>query len=129
LFELIFQGQEEFDAIRPFSYPNTDVFLVCFSVNSKESLSNVKAKWSVELKQHCPKAKIILVGTKSDIRDGVFQILDFFFIFVFLRALLAFLIKTQNQLPTRSKPLKFIYLFFLFQFFFISIWNVLPRKI
>jgi GTPase SAR1 family protein len=54
-------GQEEFDKIRNFSYPNTDVFLICFAVNSKESLSNVTAKWISEIRQSAPKAKVILV--------------------------------------------------------------------
>ena len=31
-------GQEEYDRLRPLSYPNTDAFLVCFSVTSPASL-------------------------------------------------------------------------------------------
>ena len=37
-------GQEEFDFLRPLSYPQTDVFLVCFSVSNPGSFKNVKEK-------------------------------------------------------------------------------------
>ena len=35
-------GYEEYDRLRPNSYPQTDVFLVCFSVASPPSFENVK---------------------------------------------------------------------------------------
>lgn len=37
-------GQEDYDRLRPLSYPKTDVFLVCFSVVSPSSFVNVKEK-------------------------------------------------------------------------------------
>lgn len=39
-------GQEDYDRLRPLSYPQTDVFLICFSVVSPPSFDNVKAKVS-----------------------------------------------------------------------------------
>jgi len=62
-------GQEDYDRLRPLSYPMTDVFLVCFSVVSPTSYENVSAKWIPELRHHAPNAPIILVGTKTDLRD------------------------------------------------------------
>mmetsp|Transcript_63522 Transcript_63522/g.169963 ORF Transcript_63522/g.169963 Transcript_63522/m.169963 type:complete len:195 (+) Transcript_63522:84-668(+) len=62
-------GQEDYDRLRPLSYPNTDVFLVAFSLVSPTSLENVESKWVPELKHHAPNAPIILVGTKSDLRE------------------------------------------------------------
>eukprot|EP00966_Prymnesium_polylepis_P286253 6612411-Prymnesium_polylepis.1 len=62
-------GQEEYDRLRPMSYPGTDVFVVCFSLVNPASLSNVKQKWLPEIKYYCPGAKIVLVGCKSDLRD------------------------------------------------------------
>ena len=47
--------------------PQTDVFLLCYAVNSANSFSNIAAKWLPELKEHCPTATIILVGTSSGI--------------------------------------------------------------
>ena len=54
---------------RPLSYPQTDVFLVCFSIISPASFENVRAKWYPEVSHHCPNTPIILVGTKLDLRD------------------------------------------------------------
>ncbi len=51
------------------SYPHTDVFLICYSIDRKTSLQNVAPKWKTELEHHCPSAKIILVGNKIDLRD------------------------------------------------------------
>jgi len=62
-------GQEDYDRLRPLSYPQTDVFLVCFSVVSPASFENVKAKWVPELQHHAPGVPMILVGTKLDLRD------------------------------------------------------------
>lgn len=62
-------GQEDYDRLRPLSYPQADVFLVCFSVVSPASYENVKAKWIPEIRHHCPGAPIILIGTKTDLRE------------------------------------------------------------
>merc|ERR1712053_50733 len=62
-------GQEDYDRLRPLSYPQTDVFLVCFSVISQASFENVKTKWVPEIQHHAPGVPILLVGTKSDLRE------------------------------------------------------------
>ncbi|ETV69456.1 hypothetical protein H257_14826 [Aphanomyces astaci] len=62
-------GQEDYDRLRPLSYPQTDVFLICFSVVSPASFENVKAKWFPEIQHHAPGVPFILVGTKLDLRD------------------------------------------------------------
>ncbi|KAL7715054.1 Rho-related protein racA [Entamoeba marina] len=48
-------GQEDYDRLRPLSYPQTDVFLICFSVVSPPSYDNVSSKWQPEVSHHCPK--------------------------------------------------------------------------
>jgi cell division control protein 42 len=85
-------GQEDYDRLRPLSYPQTDVFLVCFSVTSPASFENVKEKWFPEVRlslpfslsplpslltvfsspqvhHHCPGVPCLIVGTQVDLRD------------------------------------------------------------
>jgi Ras-related C3 botulinum toxin substrate 1 len=62
-------GQEDYDRLRPLSYPQTDAFLVCFSLTSASSFANVKSKWHPEVAHYEPTAPIILVGTKLDARE------------------------------------------------------------
>ena len=47
-------GQEDYDRLRPLSYPGTQVFLLCYSVISKSSYENCENRWIPELKHHCP---------------------------------------------------------------------------
>ncbi|KAI5453491.1 Rho GTPase protein rac1 [Naganishia albida] len=61
-------GQEDYDRLRPLSYPATDVFLICFSIVSPPSFENVRTKWYPEVQHHCPSTPKILVGTKLDLR-------------------------------------------------------------
>ncbi|XP_061822875.1 cell division control protein 42 homolog isoform X3 [Nerophis lumbriciformis] len=62
-------GQEDYDRLRPLSYPQTDIFLVCFSVVSPSSYENVKEKWVPEITHHCQSTPYLLVGTQMDLRD------------------------------------------------------------
>jgi len=62
-------GQEDYDRLRPLSYPQTDVFLICFSIISPASYENVRAKWVPEIRHHCPSVPCLLVGTKVDLRE------------------------------------------------------------
>ncbi len=61
-------GQQDYDYLRPLSYSEADVFLVCFSVASAASFHNVSMKWVPELRHHAPLVPIVLVGTKTDLR-------------------------------------------------------------
>ena len=80
-------GQEDYDRLRPLSYPQTDVFLICFSLVSPPSFENVKTKvllfyslpmacqyrmnlqWYPEISHHAPQTSVVLVGTKLDLRE------------------------------------------------------------
>ena len=56
-------------ALRGLSHPNTDVFIICFSLVHPKSLENVEKVWVPEAKKYCPDASIILVGNNLDLRD------------------------------------------------------------
>ncbi|CAF0933869.1 unnamed protein product [Adineta steineri] len=62
-------GQEDYDRLRPLSYPQTDVFVLCFSVISPTSFTNIINKWMPEIRHHCPDKPVILCGTKIDLRE------------------------------------------------------------
>lgn len=79
-------GQEEYDRLRPLSYPETDLLFVCFAIDCPNSLENVMDKvrgyrsksvtkisadgkqWYPEVLHFCPTTPLILVGLKSDLR-------------------------------------------------------------
>ena len=62
------KGQSDYGRLRPLTYPQTDVFLVCFSIISKSSFKNVKAKWIPEITRYAAGTPFIIVGTKADLR-------------------------------------------------------------
>ena len=53
-------GQEDYDRLRPLSYPQTDVFLICFSIVNPVSFENVRNKWGPEIRHHCPEVPVII---------------------------------------------------------------------
>jgi cell division control protein 42 len=57
--------------MRTFSYTNTDVFLVCFSVMSPTSFNNALGMWINEIRQSSRTTPFILVGTKTDLRGNL----------------------------------------------------------
>ncbi|KAM0715341.1 hypothetical protein Q7P37_008839 [Cladosporium fusiforme] len=61
-------GQEDYDRLRPLSYPDSHVILICFAVDSPDSLDNVQEKWISEVLHFCSGLPIILVGCKKDLR-------------------------------------------------------------
>ena len=64
-------GQEDYDRLRPLSYPQTDVFLVCLSVVSPSSFENVREKWVPEITHHCPKTPFLIVGKLIRLMDNL----------------------------------------------------------
>lgn len=62
-------GQEDYDKFRPISYPLTDMYLLCFAIDSPTSYQNVLNKWYQEITYYSPNVPFILVGTKSDLRN------------------------------------------------------------
>jgi len=61
-------GQEEYDRLRPLSYPESDVILIVFAIDYPPSMANVQDKWYPEVAHFCENVPLILVGTKTDLR-------------------------------------------------------------
>lgn len=62
-------GDPNFSSVRPISYPNTDIFLMCFSLVDFFSFDSIADYWVPEVKKHNPTTPILLVGTKLDLRN------------------------------------------------------------
>ena len=59
----------EYGTMRPLAYPNTDIFLICFSTVDPKSLENVRGQWIPEINHWVPETPFLLVGTKIDLRE------------------------------------------------------------
>ncbi|TPX35152.1 hypothetical protein SeMB42_g07232 [Synchytrium endobioticum] len=62
-------GQEDYDRLRPLSYPDSHVILICFAIDAPDSLENVSEKWISEVNHFCKDLPFLLVGCKVDLRD------------------------------------------------------------
>ncbi|PRT54051.1 GTP-binding protein RHO3 [Wickerhamiella sorbophila] len=62
-------GQEEFDRLRSLSYSDTHCIMLCFSVDSRDSLENAQTRWVSEIIDHCEGVKLVLVALKCDLRN------------------------------------------------------------
>ncbi|XP_029291365.1 rho-related GTP-binding protein RhoH [Cottoperca gobio] len=62
-------GNDNFSQIRPRSYQQADVVLVCYSVANPNSLANVRHKWMAEVRENLPRVPVLIVATKTDLRE------------------------------------------------------------
>ena len=63
-----FTGSPAYDSVRPLSYQEADVFLLCYKISDPISLYNVKNKWIRELRKHRADVPVILCGCQADLR-------------------------------------------------------------
>ena len=57
-------GNEDYDQLRPVSYPQTNMFLIFFSLEKRQTFASIESRWLNQIAQHCPNVRYILVGTK-----------------------------------------------------------------
>jgi len=62
-------GQEDYDRLRPLSYPGADLILLCYSSVHKPSLESIRKKWAPEVRHHVPNVPHFLIGTKLDLKE------------------------------------------------------------
>ena len=58
----------DYDHIRSLWYPETDVFVICFSVDDFYSFQRVRSHWMPEILHHMPHVPWLMVGMKTDLR-------------------------------------------------------------
>lgn len=63
-------GQEDYDRLRPLSYPDTDVIVICYAVNDRGSLEAIGSKWAPEIEHFCEGVPKVLVALKADMRNS-----------------------------------------------------------
>ncbi|KAM6392540.1 rho-related GTP-binding protein RhoD [Pluvialis apricaria] len=61
-------GQEDYDRLRPLSYSDANVVLICFDVTNPNSYDNVLTKWYPEVNHFCKGVPVLVVGCKTDLR-------------------------------------------------------------
>ncbi|GMG27932.1 unnamed protein product [Ambrosiozyma monospora] len=62
-------GQEDFEGLRTPVYAEIDMVIACYSIDSSVSLANIQDVWIPEVQQTKPDVPIVLVATKSDLKD------------------------------------------------------------
>ncbi|KAJ5079593.1 rho-related protein racc [Anaeramoeba ignava] len=69
-------GLEEYDSLRPLSYPNSSVVLMFFSIDNHSSYTNIVTKWAGEMRHYIEGVPVILVGNRVELRDDLEMIKD-----------------------------------------------------
>ncbi|KFO23545.1 Rho-related GTP-binding protein RhoF [Fukomys damarensis] len=67
-------GQEDYDRLRPLSYQNTHLVLICYDVMNPISYENVLIKWFPEVTHFCRGTPMVLIGCKTDLRKDKEQL-------------------------------------------------------
>ncbi len=62
-------GRDDYYPLRRRAYHKMDAAVICYSVDSLQTLERVRDFWVPELKRHAPTVPFVVVGTKRDLRD------------------------------------------------------------
>eukprot|EP01083_Nonionella_stella_P061403 160016_1 len=57
------------DKLRPLTYPETDIYFVCFDLTNALSFEQIKEFWVPEITHYTPTTPFLFVGAKTDLRD------------------------------------------------------------
>ncbi|NXO52133.1 RHOB protein, partial [Aramus guarauna] len=69
LFDVAGKNEFSYQNLRSVFYKDTDVILMCFSVDRPNSQQNILDFWVPEIKLFCPTVPIVLVATKIELRS------------------------------------------------------------
>ncbi|GME88422.1 unnamed protein product [Ambrosiozyma monospora] len=62
-------GQEDYERLRRLSYQDSNLIILAYSLNARESLLNIPEVWAPEILSYCENTPILLVGLKADIPE------------------------------------------------------------
>ncbi|KAI6649203.1 Transforming protein RhoA-like [Oopsacas minuta] len=62
-------GDDNYSHIRPLSYPDTDILLLCFDLSSPQSYHNIFTKWLPEIHGRCKNVPLYIIGCKLDLKE------------------------------------------------------------
>ncbi|KAL3873228.1 hypothetical protein ACJMK2_036368 [Sinanodonta woodiana] len=65
-------GQQDYEGLRVFTYKESEVIVVCYSVVERDSFCSVQDHWMTEIKRHLRSANkkpVVLVATQVDLRN------------------------------------------------------------
>ncbi|XP_027030381.1 rho-related GTP-binding protein RhoH [Tachysurus fulvidraco] len=62
-------GNDTFRQIRPMSYQQADIVLLCYSVANPSTLASIHQKWIREVRENLPHVPVLVVGTQTDLRE------------------------------------------------------------
>uniref|UniRef100_A0AAY4A0X9 Rho-related GTP-binding protein RhoH n=2 Tax=Denticeps clupeoides TaxID=299321 RepID=A0AAY4A0X9_9TELE len=63
-------GNDTFRSVRPMSYQQADVVLICYSVAKPPSYASVRQKWIAEVREFLPRVPVLVVATQTDQREA-----------------------------------------------------------
>eukprot|EP01084_Bolivina_argentea_P243374 408016_1 len=66
-------GDQDCNKLRPLSYPDSDVVLICFDIMNRQSFTNCDLHWCREIQHHLPGVPMLLIGTKMDLSDDFYK--------------------------------------------------------
>ncbi|XP_076464207.1 cdc42 homolog [Babylonia areolata] len=62
-------GQSDYESVRAYTYQESEVLVLCFSVCDRESFCSVVNSWLPEIRRHTKRRRpLLLVGTQIDLR-------------------------------------------------------------
>ncbi|KAJ3300708.1 hypothetical protein HK104_007609 [Borealophlyctis nickersoniae] len=64
-------GQEDYDRLRPLSYPDTAVILIAFAVDARNTFVDIAERWNPEVNHFLPGVPKLLIGCRTDLRAVV----------------------------------------------------------
>ncbi len=62
-------GRNDFKPLRQCAYFKTDIAILCYSAENRNTLERIRTYWLPELKECAPKCPFVIVETKKDLRE------------------------------------------------------------